>query len=308
MSEIKLTDDGYFDPEASRIIRVFPRRTNATPVDPYVYVGDPRLFIPPREKIKEVHVSVTFSWDRREGERLARAWSAFYDEVKIGGAAFMEKGGEFTPGMYLKRGFVITSRGCPNKCWFCRVGKIYKGEIRELEVTDGFNVVDDNLLATSDEHIRAVFEMLERNHKGKALFTGGLEAARLKSWHVELLKKIKTKRAYFAYDTPDDYEPLVKAGELLRQYGFNFSTRVPSAYVLIGYPKDTFEKAEERLWQTIDAGFMPYAMLWRGLDGKFNNAWRKFQYDWSNPMYIATTIDKTRKTGSGKKYTEAKLL
>jgi hypothetical protein len=34
-------------------------------------------------------------------------------------------------------------------------------------------------------------------------------------------------------------------------------------YVLIGFPKDTFAAAEQRLKQMVAIGFTPYAMLWR---------------------------------------------
>jgi DNA topoisomerase-3 len=47
--------------------------------------------------------------------------------------------------------------------------------------------------------------------------TGGLESKLLKAWHVDLLREVKPKRMYFAYDTPDDYEPLLQAGRLLRE-------------------------------------------------------------------------------------------
>ena len=67
------------------IIRVFPRRTSYTPTDNMAFVGDPPLFRPDAD---EVHVSVTFTWDKSEGERLADAWSQYYQNVKLGGVAY----------------------------------------------------------------------------------------------------------------------------------------------------------------------------------------------------------------------------
>jgi hypothetical protein len=32
---------------------------------------------------------------------------------------------------------------------------------------------------------------------------------------------------------------------------------------MIGYPKDTFEAAEQRLRQMVEIGFTPFAMLWK---------------------------------------------
>jgi radical SAM superfamily enzyme YgiQ (UPF0313 family) len=112
-------------------------------------------------------------------EKLEKAWRNVAP-VTVGGPAFDEPGGEFVPGMYLKPGYVITSRGCPNNCWFCQVPKREGGVIRELEIKDGNNILDDNLLACSEDHIRKVFDMLKKQKYGRPFFTGGLEAARLK--------------------------------------------------------------------------------------------------------------------------------
>lgn len=70
-------------------------------------------------------------------------------------------------------------------------------------------------MACSDQHIREVFAMLKRQKYGRVMFTGGMEAARLKDWHVEGLRNLHPKEIFFAYDTPDDYEPLVEAGKKL---------------------------------------------------------------------------------------------
>ena len=53
-------------------------------------------------------------------------------------------GEAFTPGLYLKHGYTITSRGCHNHCWFCSVPK-REGTLRELPITDGWNILDDNV-------------------------------------------------------------------------------------------------------------------------------------------------------------------
>ena len=55
----------------SRLIRVFPRRTKATPDDAMAYVGPPDLFA----QADAVHVSVTFTADKAIAERLAEEWS-----------------------------------------------------------------------------------------------------------------------------------------------------------------------------------------------------------------------------------------
>ncbi len=264
----------------NKILRVFPRKTKATPEDNYVAIGRPGLFVP--EDISEIHISVAFTWDLPEAEILAQEWSR-YGKVGIGGPATGMRGEQFTPGMYLKQGYVITSRGCPNRCWFCSVPK-REGELRELEIKDGWNVLDDNLLACSEEHIRAVFEMLKRQ-KHQPNFTGGIEAKRLKPWHIELFRSVKPKRIYFAYDTPDDLPPLEEAARLFREAGYGNKNNL-SCYVLIGYNGDTFDKAEKRLETVKALGFTPYAMLYRDFKGETTQEWRRFQRSWVRPVAI----------------------
>lgn len=116
----------------AKIIRVFPTKTNATPDDELVRIREvPSLF----DEADEVHISVAFTWDIPWAEWAARQWERVAP-VKIGGPAYNEPGGEFVPGMYMKKGYVITSRGCPNRCWFCAVPKREGGQLRELPVRD----------------------------------------------------------------------------------------------------------------------------------------------------------------------------
>lgn len=281
------------------IARVFPRQTEATPDDELSFINVP----PPMDEVlkmlpdfEEVHISVTYTYDLKQADFLEYAWRQRGFKTKMGGPAFGKPSGEFTPGMYLKKGYTITSRGCPNSCWFCSVPK-REGKLREYTIKDGFNVTDDNLLACSDRHIKAVFEMLKRQNE-KPTFTGGLEAKILKEWHVSEMTKLKPSRMFFAYDTPDDLEPLIEAGKLLNRYGYGLKKRVASCYVLIGYQKDTFEKAEKRLNEAMDAGFVPYAMLYRNNKGVEKEEWKPFQREWCNPVIVGTKVTKFLKRGS----------
>lgn len=197
----------------------------------------------------------------------------------------------------MREGYVITSRGCHNYCWFCRVPKA-QGPLIELPINEGHNICDDNFLLCSRAHKTAVFEMLKRQPI-KPKFTGGLEAKILTPWDVEKLREVKPQTMYFAYDTPDDYEPLVEAGKMLRQEGFTFESHVMSCYVLIGYPGDKFDEAESRLLDTIKAGFVPYAMLYKDKDGKEDREWRKFQRIWLRPeIVVARNKGLFKKEGS----------
>lgn len=260
--------------------------TTATPDDQLSFVNrSPPILM---EEIDEVHISVAFTYDLPLAEKLEKEWSVLDVPVRVGGPAFNAPGGDFIPGMYLKEGYVITSRGCPNACWFCAVPK-REGSLRELPVQDGWNVLDDNLLACSEEHVREVFAMLMRQTK-RPVLSGGLEAKRLRTWHVELMRSAKVSRMYFAYDTPDDLEPLIEAGKMLRENGISAASHRAGCYVLIGYRGDTFDKAEKRLNETIQTGFMPYAMLYRDQDGNVSDEWRRFQREWVRPQYVGAKM------------------
>ena len=91
------------------MIRVFPRKTNATPCDDKVYFTGPPL-VPLEDR--EVHVSCTFTWDKPRAEFLAEQWRTQGYDVEIGGPAYGDSGGEFVPGRYVKRGYTISS-GAP---------------------------------------------------------------------------------------------------------------------------------------------------------------------------------------------------
>ena len=268
------------------ILRVFPRRTNATPDDKNVRIKScPTWF----DEADAVHVSVTFTWDLPRAEQLAAQWERVAP-VTIGGPATGERGEDFEPGMYLRHGYTITSRGCPNHCWFCDVWR-REGAIRELPIREGRNVLDDNLLACSESHIRAVFTMLRKvksDQPGRRVeFTGGLEAARLEPWHVDELLTVKPKQMFFAYDTPDDLEPLQRAGKMLLDAGWTRASKTLRCYVLCGHPQDSFEAASHRMQETLDAGLWPMAMLYRDRDGKVDLDWRRFQRRWARPAIMS---------------------
>lgn len=274
------------------VIRVFPRRTKWTPVDDLAFVGDPPLGIdlehPPRTHVR---VSVTFTWDREEGLRLQRSWGRFFSDTRINGPAFGNPGGGFTPGMFVKSGVVVTSRGCPKSCSFCLVPK-REGGIRELQIKDGWNVFDNNLLACSRPHIEAVFDMLRRQPE-PALFTGGLDKTLLQPWHVDLLKSIRLKRAWFACDSEAGFPALERAADLLA----DFAREKKYCYVLVGCHQETPQEAEGRLMRVFGLGFMPFSMLYRGPETVSrmhpDPEWRKLIRKWCNPARYKAFMKET---------------
>lgn len=289
-----------------RLIRVFPRKTKATPRDVLARfdapkskrerrrIGTPDLF----DDADEVHVSVTFTWDKPRAEQLAAQWSTVAP-VKIGGVAYGDRGEDFVVGKYIRPGYVFTSRGCPRKCKFCSV-PLRDPKPRLLPIQDGWNVLDDNLLACPRTHVKAVFAMLRRQ-PCRVEFTGGLEARSLKDYHVDLLASLSPPPSMFwAYDPEDTYDTLESAARRLDAAGLlNAASHRTRCYVLIGYTADvsadgepdTFDKAEKRLREMLALGFTPMAMLYRP-EGPGSELWqpapewRAFQRRWARPAII----------------------
>ena len=263
------------------MIRVFPNRNKWTPDDQMVFIGDPPLFRPPAQAVK---VSVTFSWDVAEGLRLQKAWADYYSDVLVGGPAFGDPGGEFTPGRFIKEGVTITSRGCIRNCSWCVVPK-REGKIRELKIEDGWIIQDNNLLACSREHIEKVFDMLKKQNKA-ATFSGGIDAALLKEWHVDLFKSIKIHELWFACDATSRLETLEKAAELLG----NIPINKKRCYVMIGYNENLIE-AEMRLKTVYNLGFLPFSQLYQPKEKiEYSRDWRDLNRFWSRPAIYRSAI------------------
>ncbi len=271
------------------LVRVFPRRTNATPDDEAAYVGrGPDLWT----EAERVHISVAFEWDRQAAEQLAEQWRCVTSDVTIGGPAYGDAGGDFTPGLYIKRGYTITSRGCPNACWFCHAWRREGRRIRTLPIAPGWNVLDNNLLACPRPHVEAVFEMLKRQPQ-RPRFTGGFEAALLEPWHVEHLAELRPKVMWFAYDTPDDLEPLIAAARLLADAGLISASHEACCYVLCGWKGDTFDDAEARMRRVVGLGLFPQAMLYnrgRHFDDGDRKLWVRFAREWSNKIIVGVKM------------------
>ena len=101
------------------ILRVFVKQTSYTPDDPMVRIGPPCAWDVGLD-CDEVHISVPFTWDMDEAEILAEEWAgAVRKPVKIGGPAYHSPATDFTPGLYVRKGIVFSSRGCNNNCPWC---------------------------------------------------------------------------------------------------------------------------------------------------------------------------------------------
>jgi hypothetical protein len=273
-----------------KIARVFPRRTSMSPTDKDAYFGFPDLFTP---QYDEVHISVTFTWDKIKADGLFREWSKHVKNVKIGGPALGDHGGDFTLGMYLKQGVTITSRGCPNNCGFCFVPK-REGKIRELPIIPGNIIQDNNLTACSRSHIDKVFQMLKKQKR--VVLQGGVESARVDDYFVDKLRGISLHEVWLAYDHPNADKPLEKAINKLSKY---FKRDKIRCYVLIGYEGDNLEKAEVRLKNAWNIGTLPFAMRYRTSNTNWEDTyfykdrkWNLLARQWTRPAIMKTMMKK----------------
>jgi len=260
------------------MIRVFPRKTKWTPNDELAFVGDPPLFRPPDQAVR---ISVTFTWDLFRAKMLHQAWNDYYSDVKVGGPALGDPGGEFEPGRFIKEGITITSRGCNNKCSWCLVPK-REGKLRELKIKPGYIIEDNNLLQCSRKHIEAVFEMLKEQNE-PINFAGGLDARLLKEWHIKLFDTIKINQIWFSCDLPHHIQYIYKIAPMLSHYPLNKKR----CYVLVGYNGENQEQAELRLNDIFNIGFLPFAQHYRAINDKHTDPrWAKFLKKWCRPAAI----------------------
>jgi hypothetical protein len=261
------------------MIRVFPFPNQWTPKDDLAFIGEPPLpeFMPTDRKIP-VRISVTFTWHKQQAERLAKSWALHFDDVQVGGPAYDDPGGEFVPGRFLKEGCTITSRGCPKTCGWCVVPK-REGAARELSIKPGWIVQDNNLLATSERHTRAVFDMLRAQNR-RIFFNGGLDKHFLKDWHRPLFDSISIGELWFACDVLSDLPALERAAKILD----GISLRKRRCYTMIGYDGETFDDAQRRLERVLELGFMPFCQLYQSDTLRiWPNDWKALARKWARP-------------------------
>ena len=85
------------------IARVFPRRTAMSPRDGLTFFKEPTIENIAdciKADVTDVHISVTFTWDVPRAEDLYYAWQILGVPVEVGGPAFDDRMGDFTPGLY----------------------------------------------------------------------------------------------------------------------------------------------------------------------------------------------------------------
>jgi len=227
-----------------------------------------------------VRVSVTFKWWRRDAESMAASWAQHYRDVQIGGPAYGDLGGpHFTPGRFLKLGCTITSRGCVKHCGWCPEKD--RPLVELAPIRPGWIVQDSNLLACSESHVRAVFDML-RTQPHPAKFCGGLDKDFLRKWHRPLFDSIRIDELWLACDLAGGLPALERAAEILDGIPINKLR----CYTMIGWdPEESLLQAEKRMEQVLELGFLPFCQLYIPDDGSklYPPEWKALQRKWARP-------------------------
>lgn len=269
-----------------KILRVFPKRTSYTPDDELVCIGMPQFIIPEHD---EVHISCAFTWDKKECEELAFQWECRTNKpVKVGGVAYNDPAIDFTPGLYVKKGIIFTTRGCNNNCPWCMVPK-NEGKFRELQIYEGNIIQDNNFLQASRKHKEKVFDMLRGQNS--ICFKGGLEANLIDDHFVDNITSLRISELWLACDTDSALPALKKACKKLTKAGFN---RNKIHCYALSYGKD-MEKDEARCREIYEAGAMPFMQLYRDFSEnktEYSAEWNKFQRMWSRPAATRAHMEK----------------
>lgn len=267
------------------ILRVFPRRTSYTPDDEMAFIGMPPLIIPEHD---EIHISCTFTWDKKYCEELAYQWEGRTNKpVKLGGVAFGSTAEIFIQGLYIKKNIIFTTRGCNNNCPWCIVPKL-EGKLKELPICQGNIIQDNNFLQANRSHKEKAFDMLRTQ---KAIcFKGGLETDLIDDHFINNITSLRIKELWLACDTDGAIPRFKKAMEKLTKAGFNRNKI--NCYCLIG---DDMQKNEARLRQVYEAGAMPFAQLYRDFSDtktEYSQEWNKFARMWSRPAATKAHVEK----------------
>lgn len=268
--------------DSKAILRVFPRQTSYTPDDELVRIGSPMAWDYGTIECDEVHISVPFTWDMDEAERIAEEWEiATRKTVKVGGPAYHSSAMDFTPGLYVRKGIIFTSRGCNNNCPWCGV-RAMEGKLRELPICEGNVIQDNNFLQCSRQHKDKVFDMLRTQHG--ICFRGGLEPALIDDHFIDGISSLRIKELWLACDTDGALPTFKKACKKLRDAGFpRWKIR---CYSLIGHD---MEKEEQRNREIYHAGAIPFSQLemdFTRTKKEYSKEWKAFQRTWQRPAAI----------------------
>jgi hypothetical protein len=276
----------------TKILRVFPRRTSYTPNDDMVIVClKPKTDSQKKWGVKmpiilpaadEVHISVTFTWDREWALFLQKAWLQYYPVVRVGGPAFSSSCDLFIPGLYVKQGVTFTSHGCNHQCPWCLVPE-REGRLSLCpSFPAGWIENDNNVLQCPIGHWHKVVDMLRTQRDIE--MAGGLEADLMTQEKADDLKSLHVHQLFFACDTRASLKALQRAGALFHD---DTHQRL-RCFVLLAYGGQTISQATAHLEDVWAAGFVPHAQLYQPVDRwiEYPKEWTDLARRWTRPAIM----------------------
>ena len=140
-------------------------------------------------------------------------------------------------------------------------------EYAEFNIPIGINpyICDNNLLSTSWEHQLLVTEKF-RNVNNLDINSGFDDRIFVKNpdkyWN--LYRQLHIEAWRFAYDSPEQKEPIAFITKWLNGKGINYRKII--VFCLAGGPGMSFSESQKRLQYLVDIGCSPYPMRYRPLD------------------------------------------
>jgi radical SAM superfamily enzyme YgiQ (UPF0313 family) len=186
---------------------------------------------------------------------------------------------------------IQTSYGCRNRCKYCAVSKIEGSTRVERPVSDvitfikesyskgykNFRFLDSNILDNWDSHFKIVLkEIISLNLKDSDFTVyGGVETNRLTEEMVELMCKARFSKLTIPLESSDDSQlkewgrtntisKFKTAVETARKY---FPKERITAYIMIGYPGQTYESALAAVKLCEETGCTPDLLAFTPIPG-----------------------------------------
>lgn len=217
-------------------------------IHPVTWTEDGRLYI-----------SIAFSWQLPEAEKIARAFPGAVIGGPGTGRATVYDGPGLCPMKRHNADFTRTTEGCPNACGFCIVSHIHPVYREFPDFEPAPTIIDDNWTAASRVHKQRTVDRLALANLIYD-FNQGLEARQFTNELADDLGRLRLKKVRFAFDSWHQAGAVKRAVDLARSR----TCREVGIYVLIGY-QDTPESARARLELVRSWGLRPNPMRYQPL-------------------------------------------
>lgn len=204
---------------------------------------------------------------------------------------------------FLDTAYGFLTRGCPNGCDFCIVGKKEGKCTRKVADLSEFwegqkNIVllDANMFAGRDWK-ELSFQLIESH--AWVDFSQGCDIRCMTEEKILYLKQIRIKQIHFAWDRYEDKDRIIPKFRQFKEItGWDY--RKLGVYVLCNY-NTTFEQDLERIYTLRDLGYSPYVMLYKKEKLPTGHPLRNLQR-WVNNRFIFQKCKKFEDYDTAKRY------